>query len=125
MSRAISLNVAMLVTYDTVKEELTRRLGKGKEFPIQFYSSMVSAVAVAVISLPFDNLKTKLQKQKAVNGVFPYKGMPDCFAKTLAKEGALGFWAGLGTYYFRVGPHSIITLLAAEKFRTLFGVGKP
>ena len=85
---------------------------------------MVSAVAVAVISLPFDNLKTKLQKQKAVNGVMPYKGMPDCFLKTLAKEGATGFWAGLPTYYFRVGPHSIITLLMAEQYRKLLGVGK-
>ena len=85
---------------------------------------MVSAVATSVVSLPFDNIKTKLQKQKAVNGVFPYKGMPDCFAKTLAKEGATGFWAGLPTYYFRVGPHSVITLLAAEQFRTMLGVGK-
>lgn len=124
MTRAIALNVAMLVSYDTVKENLTARMGADRGFAIQVYSSMVSAVAVAVISLPFDNLKTKLQKQKAVNGVFPYKGMPDCFMKTLAKEGATGFWAGLPTYYFRVGPHSIITLLMAEQFRTLLGVGK-
>ena len=50
--------------------------------------------------------------------------MPDCFMKTLAKEGITGFWAGLPTYYFRVGPHSVITLLAAEKFRVMLGVGK-
>jgi solute carrier family 25 oxoglutarate transporter 11 len=60
MTRAISLNVAMLVSYDTVKEKLTAHYGKGHDFKIQVYSSMVSAVAVAVISLPFDNLKTKL-----------------------------------------------------------------
>lgn len=124
MTRAIALNMAMLVSYDTVKESLTQSMGKGKDFQIQIAASMVSAVATAVVSLPFDNLKTKLQKQKAVNGVFPYKGMPDCFAKTLAKEGITGFWAGLPTYYFRVGPHSVITLLAAEQFRKLLGVGK-
>ena len=124
MTRAIALNVAMLVSYDTVKEGLTKRMGANKAFAIQFYSSMVSAVATSVVSLPFDNIKTKLQKQKAVNGVYPYKGMPDCFAKTLAKEGATGFWVGLPTYYFRVGPHAVITLLAAEQFRMLLGVGK-
>jgi len=60
MTRAISLNVAMLVSYDTVKDKLTSHYGKGNEYKIQIYSSMVSAVAVALISLPFDNLKTKL-----------------------------------------------------------------
>lgn len=124
ITRAISVNVAMLVSYDTVKEMLTAHYGKGYDFKIQVYSSMVSAVAVAVISLPLDNLKTKLQKQKKVNGVFPYKGMADCFFKTLAKEGPTGFWAGLPTYYFRVGHHAIITLLMAEQYRKLLGVGK-
>ena len=60
MTRAISLNCAMLVSYDTVKDRLTSYYGKGNEYKVQIYSSMVSAVAVALISLPFDNLKTKL-----------------------------------------------------------------
>lgn len=50
----------------------------------------------------------------------PYKGIPDCFAKTIAKEGVTGLWAGLPTFYFRVGPHSIITLLVAEALRNKF-----
>ena len=54
----------------------------------------------------------------------PYNSLPDCFAKSLAKEGIRGFWAGLPTYYCRVGPHAIITLLAAEQYRTAFGIGK-
>lgn len=124
MTRAIALNVAMLVSYDTVKDKLNAYYGKGHDYKVQIGASMVSAVATSVVSLPFDNLKTKLQKQKAVNGVFPYKGMPDCFFKTLAKEGPTGFWAGLPTYYFRVGPHAIITLLTAEQYRRLLGVGK-
>lgn len=84
---------------------------------------MLAAVAVAVISLPFDNMKTKLQKQKPdKEGKLPYKGLPDCFAKTLAREGVLGFWAGLPTYYFRAGPHACMTLLFAEQYRALFGL---
>lgn len=86
---------------------------------------MAAAVATAVFSLPFDNMKTKIQKQKpGPDGKLPYSGLPDCFAKTLAREGPTGFWAGLPTYYFRVGPHAIITLLAAEQYRKLLGVGK-
>lgn len=126
MSRAISLNVCMLVTYDKAKEAATKALGpNASPFQIQFGSSMISAVATACGSLPFDNVKTKMQKMKAgPDGKMPYSGLPDCIMKTAAKEGITGFWAGLPTYYFRVGPHAIITLLAAEQYKKLLGVGK-
>ena len=35
------------------------------------------------MSLPFDNVKTKLQKMKAVNGVYPYAGVIDCLSKVI------------------------------------------
>jgi len=61
IARAMALNVAMLVTYDTCKERLTDYLGKDANVRlIQFLSSMVSAVATSCASLPFDNIKTKL-----------------------------------------------------------------
>ena len=123
--RASSLNVAMFVTYDSAKEIATATMGSSTSpIAIQIGSSMISAVATAVGSLPFDNVKTKIQKMKAgPDGKLPYSGVPDCFAKSIAKEGVTGLWAGLPTYYFRVGPHVIITLLAAEQFRRLLGVG--
>ena len=84
-----------------------------------FGASMISAVATSCASLPFDNIKTKLQKMKrAPDGTMPYKGFVDCAVKTAANEGILGFWAGLPTFYFRVGPHTIITLLTAEFLRS-------
>ena len=63
MSRAVALNTAMLVSYDTAKDAATAALGKdASPFKIQFGSSMIAAVATAVGSLPFDNIKTKMQK---------------------------------------------------------------
>jgi solute carrier family 25 oxoglutarate transporter 11 len=58
--RACALNVAMLVTYDEVKERLTKKLGKGHDKQILFVASMMSACATSTASLPFDNIKTKL-----------------------------------------------------------------
>jgi solute carrier family 25 (mitochondrial oxoglutarate transporter), member 11 len=58
--RATALNVAMLVSYDTVKEKMEASIGKDQPFKVQVASSMVSAVATAVCSLPFDNIKTKI-----------------------------------------------------------------
>ena len=84
---------------------------------------MISAIAIALFSLPFDNVKTKIQKMKAgQDGKLPYSGVPDCFAKSIQQEGVSRLWAGLPAYYFKVGPHAIITLLAAEKFKVLLGI---
>ena len=77
--RAMALNVAMLVTYDEAKERLTARFGKGRDKPILFAASMLSACATSTASLPFDNIKTKLQKMKKLpDGTLPYKGFIDC-----------------------------------------------
>lgn len=116
--RACALNVAMLVTYDEAKERLTKKFGKGHDKAILFAASMLSACATSTASLPFDNIKTKLQKMKRLpDGTFPYSGFVNCAMVTAQREGITGFWAGLPTYYFRVGPHAIITLLASEALR--------
>eukprot|EP00997_Jenningsia_sp_PLL12_P004965 NODE_2027_length_1004_cov_90.877487_g1652_i0.p2 GENE.NODE_2027_length_1004_cov_90.877487_g1652_i0~~NODE_2027_length_1004_cov_90.877487_g1652_i0.p2 ORF type:complete len:119 (+),score=22.11 NODE_2027_length_1004_cov_90.877487_g1652_i0:557-913(+) len=114
--RAMSVNFAMLVSYDTVKEYMTAKFGADAKMKVMFSSSMTAAICTAVISLPFDNIKTKIQKQKPdpETGKLPYKGVPDCFAKSIAREGVTGLWSGLPTFYFRVGPHAIITLLTAD-----------
>ena len=83
-------------------------------------ASAVSACVTSVASLPIDNMKTKLMKmQPNEQGVLPYKGLSDCFAKTLKKEGVRGFWAGLPTFVCRVGPHSMITLMMVEYLKKL------
>ena len=124
--RASALNMAMMVSYETAKENLIDRFGMAPTALKTLSSaSMVSACCTAFFSLPFDNMKTKIQKQKAgPDGVMPYKNIADCFAKSLQKEGVTGFWAGLPTYYFRVGPHAVIVLLTSEVYKKLLGVGK-
>lgn len=126
ITRAISLNVAMMVSYETAKERISERTGrKPTSWWVQINASMLSAFCTAFFSLPFDNIKTKMQKQKPMaDGTMPYKSMPDCFQKSMAKEGVTGFWAGLPTYYFRVGPHAVITLLSLEVYRKMLGVGQ-
>lgn len=63
MSRACALNCCMLVSYDSAKEFAAASLGpSASALQIQFGSSMIAAVATAIGSLPFDNIKTKMQK---------------------------------------------------------------
>lgn len=115
MIRASALNTCMFVTNDTAVEVATAAMGEttGKN-TILIGAACISSIATSVGSLPFDNIKTKIQKQKAgPDGVLPYKGIPDCFAKTAAREGLLGFWSGLPAYYMRLGPQTIIILLVS------------
>jgi solute carrier family 25 oxoglutarate transporter 11 len=61
MTRAVSLNLCMMVSYDSAKDFATASLGpSASPFTVQFGSSMIAAISVAVGSLPFDNIKTKM-----------------------------------------------------------------
>lgn len=124
IGRACSLNVAMMTSYEEAKEKIFAWRGPGKISII--YATLISSVFTATFSLPFDNMKTKIQRSNKdpKTGKYPYSGVMDCMRKTVAKEGITGPWTGLPIYYFRVGPHAIITLLAAEFFRKLFGITK-
>lgn len=49
-----------------------------------------------------------------------YKGFSDCFSKTLKKEGVMGLYKGLGASYFRLGPHTILSLLFWNELRKFY-----
>jgi len=78
--RAMTANLAMLTTYEEAKERLTKRLGKQNY--ISLLSGVIAGITAATVSLPFDNIKTKIQKMKARPGQpNPYKGVFDCLVK--------------------------------------------
>ena len=53
-------------------------------------------------------------------GVLPYTGFINCFQKSIANEGILGLWVGLPTFYSRIAPHAMITLLCQDFFHDIF-----
>ena len=58
IGRAVSLNIAMLVSYDEAKEFLEKKWGKS--YTTVFTATCISGVFTATFSLPFDNMKTKI-----------------------------------------------------------------
>lgn len=58
--RAMALNLGMLVSYDVSKEKLEVMLGKDKANMTWVLSSVISGAIAATMSLPFDNVKTKM-----------------------------------------------------------------
>ena len=111
--RAMSLNMGMLATFDQAKEFLAGPLGVG--WTSTLAASAVSGFGASVMSLPFDFVKTRIQKQRPdANGMVQYKSTLDCFIKVAAKEGPLAFYTGFPTYYVRIAPHAMLVLLLVD-----------
>jgi solute carrier family 25 oxoglutarate transporter 11 len=121
--RAMSLNAGQLATFEELKEQAAKFRGKD-DIGNRIIGVIGSGIAASCVSLPFDNIKTKLQKQKpGSDGVLPYKGFIDCMKITIAREGVTGLWIGLPTFIIRIAPHSIISLLIMDYLHTTFGAG--
>jgi len=117
--RGLAMNVGMLTTYDTYKEWNAGWAGEGTQLN-RFFSGFLSGWTAATAALPFDFIKTRLQKQSPdANGVMPYKNFMDCARKVAAAEGPLAFYQGYGTFVIRITPHIMLTWVlrdAAQDF---------
>jgi solute carrier family 25 oxoglutarate transporter 11 len=123
VTRAMALNMGMLATFDQAKETLNEKIGPG--YTATLAASALSGLGASVMSLPFDFVKTRIQKQRPdANGLVPYKNSIDCALKVAAREGPLAFYSGFPTYYARIAPHAMLVLLLVDAMdssvKTLF-----
>ncbi|KAI9743062.1 MAG: putative mitochondrial 2-oxoglutarate/malate carrier protein [Claussenomyces sp. TS43310] len=103
--RAMALNFGQLAFFSEAKQQLAPYdIGPRAK---TLTASAVAGLFASLFSLPFDFVKTRLQKQsKRPDGKLPYKGSLDCFYKIATQEGWGRFYRGFGTYYFRIAPHA-------------------
>jgi len=119
-TRAMALNFGMLAFNAQAKELLQ---GAGAAPAVQvFGASAIAGFAASFFSLPFDFVKTQIQKMKPdpVTGEMPFKGPVDCAMKQIQKGGITRLWAGFPTYYFRIAPHAMITLIMQDKIKGIW-----
>lgn len=108
--RAMALNMGMLASNEQAKEILVANGVTGMNATLG--ASALAGFVASAFSLPFDYVKTQLQKQKPdANGKLPYAGTVDCAIKTFAEGGPLKFYTGFPTYYVRIAPHAMFTLI--------------
>lgn len=114
--RAMAMNFSLLVPFEEAKKFLEGYVQNTQLRSIG--ASLIAGCCASFLSLPFDNAKTKLQSMKKnADGKFPYRGIFDVVTKTVTKEGALKMWVGLPTFYVRVAPHVIISLVSNDFLR--------
>lgn len=113
--RAVVLNFGMLGPFDEVKEKLNKWKGTKDTMSTRLTAAAVAGFLSSFLSLPFDNAKTKMQKMVPLpDGTLPYKNIFDCLGKTLSTEGLTKLWVGFPTFYLRIAPHVMITLIVQD-----------
>jgi solute carrier family 25 oxoglutarate transporter 11 len=113
--RAVVLNLVMLASYEQAKDEICKYFNTTETQGVRLAGSGLSGLFSSFASLPFDNAKTKMQKMvKNPDGSYPYKNIFDAMGKTVANEGVRGLWAGFLTFYVRIAPHVMITLVIQD-----------
>ncbi|CAN8098426.1 unnamed protein product [Discula destructiva] len=112
--RAMALNFGQLAFFSEAKAQLKTKTDWSPRTQT-LSASAIAGFFASFFSLPFDFVKTRLQKQtKGPDGKLPYKSMVDCFAKVAKEEGVLRFYRGFSTYYVRIAPHAMVTLIVAD-----------
>lgn len=94
--RAMALNFGQLAFFSEAKSQLKdSSLGPRAQ---TLTASAIAGFFASFFSLPFDFVKTRLQKQsRGPDGKLPYKGLVDCFQKVVREEGPLRFYRGFST----------------------------
>jgi solute carrier family 25 oxoglutarate transporter 11 len=109
--RGLAMNVGMFMTFDTLKAKLGPYMPGGEKGQAnRFFCGFLSGATAATAALPFDFIKTQLQKQKpGADGKMPYTGIMDCAMKTISKEGPTALYKGYPTFIIRISPHIMLT----------------
>jgi len=109
------------LAFNAQAKEILQDAGAPGPVPV-IGGSLIAGFASAFFSLPFDFVKTQVQKMKPdpVTGEMPYKGPMDCFAKQLKAGGILRLWAGFPTYYAKMAPQVGIALIMQDQIKGLW-----
>jgi solute carrier family 25 oxoglutarate transporter 11 len=116
-ARAMALNLGMLGGNAQAKQLLSDAGLTGST--LVFGASAIAGFFASAFSLPFDFVKTQMQKQKPdpVTGELQFKSSMECVMKTMAEGGPLRFYAGFPTFYVRIAPHAMITLIMQDQIK--------
>ncbi|CAL1573645.1 unnamed protein product [Knipowitschia caucasica] len=116
-------SAAQLSTFSSSKElVLELQVFPKNSWLVPLSAGMISSVVVVLAMTPLDVVSTRLYNQPVDHrgtGQL-YKGFADCFSQTLKKEGPLGLYKGLGASYFRLGPHTILSLFFWDELRKFY-----
>jgi hypothetical protein len=126
-TRAMVLTAAQLPSYDHMKETLLAHTSLEEGFAVHITCSMFAGLMAATASSPLDVMKTKIMNEcsKTAASAEHFQSsnvMGKVFMQVLRTEGVRGFFKGWLPNWFRLGPHTIISLMVYEELRAKMGL---
>ena len=132
--RSAILTACQCATYDECKRVVMGATGWGNSIETHLVSSMIAGLVTTTVTAPLDVVKTRMflsnspsstSSSGSSSSAVRYSGrgaMARCAADIMRTEGAAGFFRGWSAAYARLGPHTVIMFLAAERLRKLAGL---
>jgi len=120
--RATSLSAVELASYDEIKSRFLMAGYLSEGFQLHVASALCAGFLASFASSPFDVMKSRVMQQPTGpdgRGLY-YKGMVDCFYKSLKSEGIIALWKGFWPNYARLGPRIVIVFVVMEKLKKWF-----
>merc|ERR1712066_323108 len=122
IARAMVVNAAQLASYSQAKQGILDTGYIQDGIFCHFLASMFSGLVTTIASMPVDIAKTRLQNMKYIDGKPEYKGAGDVLRRVINNEGFFSLWKGFTPYYFRLGPHTVLTSIFLEQMNRMYKV---
>ncbi|EXL69996.1 hypothetical protein FOPG_14125 [Fusarium oxysporum f. sp. conglutinans race 2 54008] len=104
--RACSTNFGQLTFFSEAKHQLARHT-EMSSYTQSLAAAAIAGMFAAILSLPFDFVKTRMQWQnKQIGGGVQYTGFFNCIVMVARTEGLAAFGHGFVPYFFRIAPHA-------------------
>ena len=117
LARTTVGSATQLATFTTLKQIINSLDVIKSDFGVVCCASLCSSVAVTFTMTPFDVVSTRMFNQQ--HGLL-YRSWWDCIGKIYKHEGIYGFYKGTFAHFFRIGPHTIMTLVIWDRYRKWF-----
>lgn len=110
---AMALNCGMLASNERVKDALDEfSLAPRGSAASTLTASVIAGFVASIVSLPFDYVKTQMQKQlRRPDGSMPYRNVLDCAVQSFAAGGVRIFFKGWRVWFSRIAPHAVLSLV--------------
>jgi hypothetical protein len=115
--RGAVIAAAELATYDTCMPLLAVYIASESWRII--VSALLASICSAILSCPFDTIKSRMMNQQITLKDNKYANTVDCFRKTIRSGGILDLWSGLLAYFIRLGPNTILIFFLMDKMQKL------
>ncbi|CAG8490455.1 777_t:CDS:2 [Ambispora gerdemannii] len=97
-------------------------------FVVDFLMGGVSAAVSKTAAAPIERVKLLIQNQdemlKSGRLATPYKGIGECFSRTVREEGVISLWRGNTANVIRYFPTQALNFAFKDKFKRMFNYKK-